>query len=103
RLIEIAPRLIAPGGGSHTVVRPSPPPPPSPIALPPEQTSPAFAFQSAGTDDQARRLYRVRIGPGGSPSLVATSKLTPLFQIEGKDAAAYVSDAYFAAHPDRTA
>jgi hypothetical protein len=104
RLIEIAPRLIAPGAGSHTVVRPPPSgPPPPPVALPPEQTSPAFAFQSAGTDDQGRRLYRVRIGPGGSPSLVAKSKLTPLFQLDGKDAAAYVSDAYFESHPDRTA
>jgi hypothetical protein len=33
---------------------------------------------------------------------VAAGKLTPLFELEGKDAAAYVSDAYFEAYPDRT-
>ena len=101
RLIEIAPRLIAPGAGRQTSV-PLPPPPAAAVELPPEQTSPRFEFAPAGTDGQGRRVYRVRIGAGGSPYLVATDKLTPLFEVDGADAPTYVGDAYFRQHPDRT-
>jgi hypothetical protein len=47
-------------------------------------------------------VYRVQINAGGSPYLVASTKLTPLFQADGKDAAVYVGDAYFIANPGRT-
>jgi hypothetical protein len=102
RLVQIVPRLVSPGAGSHPVL----PQPPSPAArldtLPPRQPNGAFDFEPAGRDEQGRLLYRVRIRPGGSPYLVARSMLTPLFMVDGKDAAAYVNDAYFRAHPNRT-
>ncbi len=101
RLVAIAPRLIAPGAGGHASAQPAAAAP-APIELPPEQTNPAFDFTPAGTDDQGRQVYKVRIGRGGSLYLVATSKLTPLFQVDGADAATYVGDAYFRQHPDRT-
>jgi hypothetical protein len=70
--------------------------------LPPAQTNSAFDFEPSGVDAQGRLRYQVRIKGGGSPFLVATSKLTPLFWVDGKDAAVYVSDAYFRANPRRT-
>jgi hypothetical protein len=102
RLRAIAPHLLAPGaqGGAGLAVALAP------VAaareLPPEQTSSAFEFTPAGTDATGRRVYRVRIGPGGSPALVAVRKLTPLFAVDGQDALTYVSQAYFAQHPHRT-
>jgi len=71
--------------------------------LPPEQSSDAFDFEPAGIDPQGRALYRVRIRAGGNPYVVAATKLTPLFQVDGRDALAYLSDAYFRANPGRTA
>jgi hypothetical protein len=102
RLAEISPRLIAPGAGSHTGLAQPPAPAPATADLPPEQTNPAFEFAPANRDEQGRQVYKVRIGPGGNPYLVATEKLTPLFLADGEDAATYVSHAYFRAHPDRT-
>jgi hypothetical protein len=102
RLAEIAPRLIAPGAGSHYGLAQPPPPAPAAVELPPEQTDPAFEFEPAATDARGHQVYRVRIGPGGSPYLVATAKLTPLFLADGEDAPTYVGNAYFCAHPDRT-
>jgi hypothetical protein len=72
------------------------------VELPPEQTSSAFDFEPAGHDAEGRALYRVRIRAGGSPYLVATSRFTPLFQVDGKDAVTFVNDAYFQANPGRT-
>ena len=101
-LIRLAPRLIAPGGvhvgsapGGQALAAPS-------ADLPPPQTSDAFDWEAAGTDGQGRLLYHVRIRAGGSPYLVATAKLTPLFQVDGKNAPSYVGDAYFQANPGRT-
>ena len=101
-LIRLAPRLIAPGGarvgsapGGQVPAVPS-------IDLPPPQTSDAFDWEAAGSDSQGRLLYRVRLRAGGSPYLVATAKLTPLFQVDGKNAPSYVGDAYFQANPGRT-
>jgi hypothetical protein len=102
RLAQIVPRLTSPGARSHPVL-PQPPSPPAPTdELPPRQPNGAFDFEPAGTDEQGHLLYHVRIRPGGSPYLVSRTMLTPLFQLDGKDAAAYVNDAYFRAHPDRT-
>ncbi len=102
RLITIAPHLVAPGAQGSVEIPPRPAPPAPPVELPPEQTSPAFDFAPAGTDAEGRRLYRVRIGPGGSPALVALRKLTPLFDVDGLDGPTYVSKAYFQQYPQRT-
>jgi hypothetical protein len=102
RLRALAPHLLAPGaqGGAGLAVAPAPAA--AARELPPEQTSPAFEFTPVGTDATGRRVYRVRIGPGGSPALVAVRKLTPLFMVDGQDALSYVSQAYFQQHPHRT-
>ena len=47
-----------------------------------------------------RTMVRIRLG--GSPSLVALEKLTPLFNVDGKGPVEYVSEAFFAANPNRT-
>jgi hypothetical protein len=102
RLAQIVPRLASPGASSHPVLS-QPSSPPVPVdKLPPRQTTGAFDFEPAGVDNQGRLLYRIRIRPGGSPYLVARAMLTPLFLVDGKDAAAYVNDAYFREHPDRS-
>ena len=54
------------------------------------------------TTSAGNRRFRVRLHAGGSPALVADQKLTPLFEVDGKNAAQYVSDAYFQANPGRT-
>jgi len=69
--------------------------------LPAEQDHPGFDFQPEGTADNGDLKYRVRIQSGGSPSLVALTKLTPLFNVDGKDGPTYVSDAFFAFNPNR--
>ena len=69
--------------------------------LPPEQPTEGFDWEPLG-DEGGNRRFRVRLRAGGSPALVAGQKLTPLFEVEGKGAAQYVSDAYFQANPGRT-
>ncbi|HLI27616.1 MAG TPA: hypothetical protein VKZ60_11120 [Chloroflexota bacterium] len=103
RLRAIAPHLLAPGAQGGAGISLPLAPPPVPRELPPEQTSAAFEFTPAGTDAEGRLLYRVRIGPGGSPALVALRKFTPLFAVDGQDALSYVSHAYFQQYPQRTA
>jgi len=70
--------------------------------LPPEQPTEGFDFERLADDEAGNRRFRVRLRPGGSPALVAAQKLTPLFEVDGKNAAQYVSDAYFQANPGRT-
>ncbi|MCC6174666.1 MAG: hypothetical protein IT305_05105 [Chloroflexi bacterium] len=101
--VEVMPRLI---GGGQAVSLPMPAPRPADAPqqpLPPEQPTDGFTFEAAGTDERGWPQYTVQIGRGGSPYLVAVSKLTPLFQVDGQGPIDYVSAAYFAAHPDRTA
>jgi len=73
------------------------------VSLPPQLKYDGYDFEAAGTDDQGRSLYRVRINRNGSPSLVANTRFTPLFSLDGKDAPAFVADSYFRAHPERSA
>jgi hypothetical protein len=75
---------------------------PEVVDLPEEQIDPQFDFHAAGTDVSGSLLYDVRINGGGSPALVGLEKLTPLFNVDGKDGPQYVSDAFFAANPHRT-
>ncbi|MPZ13928.1 MAG: hypothetical protein GEU73_05820 [Chloroflexi bacterium] len=102
RLVTLAPRQVAPGGSVQMQVQPVVTSDVDTPQLPPEQGSDAFDFEAAGTDGEGRPLYRVRIGPGGSPAAVALMKLTPLFSANGRDAVQYVSDAYFQSHPERS-
>jgi hypothetical protein len=69
--------------------------------LPPEQPAEGFDFEPLD-DEEGQRRFLVRLDAGGSPSMVATQKLTPLFMVDGKNAAQYVADAYFQANPGRT-
>lgn len=102
KLIELAPRLVAPGRAGNAVTTEAGGTAPSSMALPPAQAASGFDVEPLGLDGQGRRLYRVRIKAGGSPALVALSLLTPLFRADGKDAVAYVSEAYFRANPRRS-
>ncbi len=74
----------------------------SPQELPPRQPTEGFEFESAGTDASGQMLFHIRIVNGGHPYQVATSKLTPLFYVDGKTSAAYVAEAYFNSNPNRT-
>src|SRR5438105_162614 len=69
--------------------------------LPSVQTD-AFDFRSDGLAQDGDRLYRVTIRAGGSPSLVALSRFTPLFDVNGKSASQFVEDAFFEQNPQRT-
>jgi hypothetical protein len=102
QLIEVTPRLIAPGSGGHTVLPPLQLLPPPSAELPPEQTFQSFTWEPLGVDEQNRPQFKVKIGPGGSPFAVASAKLTPLFFADNMDGPAYVAAAYFRAHPQRT-
>jgi hypothetical protein len=62
---------------------------------------PGFDIQPAGTDERGWALYHVEIKSGGSPNLVAIEKLTPLFQVDGKDGPSYVGDSFFTQNPNR--
>jgi hypothetical protein len=72
------------------------------VELPQPQVSRWFDFQPVGADGMGRLQYKVTINAGGAPSLVAASKLTPLFRVDGQDAVSYVSAAYFQSNPGRT-
>jgi membrane peptidoglycan carboxypeptidase len=75
--------------------------PPEPWARP-AQFSEAFDFIPLDDDADGWRRFQVRIRIGGSPSLVALEKLTPLFEIDGKGPVQYVTEAFFEANPGRT-
>jgi hypothetical protein len=103
RVLGAVPRLVGHGGGDQgrtgergDAVRTRPA-----EELPPEQPTDGFDFEPLD-DDGGNRRFRVRLRAGGSPALVADQKLTPLFAVDGKNAAQYVSDAYFQANPGRT-
>src|SRR5205807_1769543 len=53
--------------------------------LPPEQVDPGYDFEPMAATDDGTVRYRVRIKAGGSPALVAFTRLTPLFNVDGKD------------------
>jgi hypothetical protein len=102
RIAEVGPKIVLPS-------EPRQLPTPVPVAqpqerppLPPEQTSESYLFLPTDPDPAGWRQFRVKIGPGGSPSLVALEKLTPLFQVEGKGPVQYVTEAFFATNPHRT-
>ncbi|MCC7105947.1 MAG: hypothetical protein IT307_12460 [Chloroflexi bacterium] len=103
RLAQVVPRAILPDRGPRLTLLPPTPPHPGAQLLPPAQDNSGFDCQPAGRDAQGRLLFRIRIQAGGSPALVAFSKLTPLFQVDGMDAPSYVAQAYFQANPGRTA
>ncbi|MFN0073997.1 MAG: hypothetical protein ACKVVP_21165 [Chloroflexota bacterium] len=101
-LARLAPQVIAPG----TVARPGQQAAAansqSIVNLPPRQSTESFEFEQAGTDAAGQLLFRVRILQDGHPYQVATSKLTPLFSVDGKTSATYVSEAYFRSNPHRS-
>ena len=103
RVFGALPRLV--GRGAE---RPGPGEPgdaarsPRAEAPPPETPSEGFDFEPLDDDDAGNRRFRVRLRAGGSPALVAAEKLTPLFEVDGRNAAEYVSDIYFQANPGRT-
>ena len=102
RLAKIAPRLLQPGQGVRVAgVQAATPETPA-VELPPRQPTTGYTFEEAGTDAQGRQLFRVRIGAGGSPFMVASEKLTPLFSVDGKNGAEYVAEAFFRSNPNRT-
>jgi hypothetical protein len=75
---------------------------PAEITLPPEQRSTAFDWEPLGADAAGNRQFKATIRVGGSPSLIALEKLTPLFNVEGKGPVEIVTEAFFAANPNRT-
>lgn len=102
RILTTVPRVITPSSSSEqradiTASTTSPSP-----ELPPEQTVEGYEWEPLGTDGSGQLQFRIRILAGGSPSMVAADKLTPLFSVDGKNAAQYVTDAYFQANPHRT-
>jgi len=92
---------LKPKVNSPAVLGSSSPPENAAVQLPPEQTVTTYTWEDLGTDSQGRQLFRVRILSGGNPAQVALDRLTPLFSADGKDAPQYVSDAFFAANPNR--
>jgi hypothetical protein len=102
RLAGVAPRLLTTSGGTELRPELAPESARPPGAMPPELPADGFEFEPIGTDQEGRHQFHIRILEGGSPYLVATQKLTPLFQVDGKGPVEYVTDAYFAANPSRT-
>jgi hypothetical protein len=102
RLAEVGPRAIVPGSGPRLEPGAAPVAPPADVTLPPEQVPVNFDFEPLDVDADGNRRFMVRIRLGGSPSLVALEKLTPLFNVDGKGPVEYVTDAFFEANPHRT-
>lgn len=106
RLIAVAPRALGGAGNGDARPKPESAPGGAPQAgqapeLPPEQPTDGFDFEPL-PDEGGHHRFQVRLQAGGSPALVAAQKLTPLFDVDGKNAVQFVSDAYFAANPGRT-
>lgn len=101
-LARLAPQLVAPGSGARMLPSGGLPSSRAAVELPPAQHSEGFDFDSLGTTPPGDLLYRVRIRQDGHPYQVATDKLTPLFFVDGKSAASYVSESYFRSNPQRT-
>lgn len=104
RVAELAPRSILSDPDDAAMLQPGAVPAPTPVevALPPEQVPTTFEWEPLDADEAGNRRFRVRILQGGSPSMVAMEKLTPLFNVDGKGPVEYVTEAFFAANPDRT-
>lgn len=104
RLAEIGPRAVLPDDGDGPRLRPGTAQvaPPADMTLPPEQVPANFDFEPLDVDAAGNRRFLVRIRLGGSPSLIALEKLTPLFNVDGKGPVEYVTEAFFAANPHRT-
>jgi hypothetical protein len=105
RIAEVAPRAILPGAGDGPRLPPggnTQAAKPVDVSLPPAQRPVSFDFDPLDPDAAGNRRFLVRMRPGGSPSLVALEKLTPLFNVDGKGPLEYVTDAFFAANPHRT-
>jgi hypothetical protein len=101
-LADVAPRAIMPGASPRLQAAPVGAPRPVEVTLPPEQRSSAFTWEPLGSDAAGNRRFKATIGLGGSPSLIALEKLTPLFNVDGKGPVQYVTDAFFEANPNRT-
>ena len=105
RIAEVGPRVVLPG-----TVAEAPRLQPSTaqtakladVELPPAQVSTSFDFRELDVDSAGNRRFLVRMRVGGSPSLVALEKLTPLFNMDGKGPVEFVTEAFFAANPHRT-
>ncbi|MGE3913336.1 MAG: hypothetical protein AB7K36_28555 [Chloroflexota bacterium] len=102
QLAEIGPRVVLPGEPPALPSGAVPPARHERQPLPPEQRSDAYDFLPLDADAEGWRRFQVRIQSGGSPSLVAMEKLTPLFNVDGKGPVQYVTDAFFEANPQRT-
>lgn len=101
-LARLVPRVIAPGTGPRATTQGITPAAQPSLELPPRQPNEGFEFEPAGQDAAGQMLFRVKILQDGHPYQVATSKLTPLFFVQGKTSATYVSEAYFRSNPHRT-
>src|SRR5215217_7351415 len=102
RIAEVAPRAIMPGPGPRLEAAPREAARAAEVTLPPEQRSSAFDWEPLGFDAAGNRQFRATIRLGGSPSLIALEKLTPLFNVDGKGPVEFVTDAFFASNPHRT-
>jgi hypothetical protein len=102
RLADVAPRVIMPGAAPRLPPGATHPAAPADQALPPEQRPVNFDFVPLDGDGAGNRRFLVRIKLGGSPSLIALERLTPLFNVDGKGPVEYVTEAFFAANPHRT-
>lgn len=71
------------------------------VATPQPHSRTGFEFIPDGQDERGWLRYTVRITRGGSPYLVATEMLTPLFDVDGVDAPTYVANAFFRDNPHR--
>jgi hypothetical protein len=102
-IVRLVPQVLMPSGKvSHPVDQSDPVASQPPQDLPPRQPTEGFEFVPSGTDSSGRLLFQIKILQGGNPYQVATSKLTPLFNVDGKTSATYVAEAYFNANPNRT-
>ena len=101
-LARLAPQMLARGAVARPAAQSTTAMTQPPQELPPRQPTEGFEFESAGTDASGQMLFHIRILNGGHPYQVATSKLTPLFYVDGKTSATYVAEAYFNSNPNRT-
>lgn len=101
-LLGATTRLLA-GEGAAPATAPQPPAPARPaLELPPRQPIEGFSYAEIEPDERGWPRFQVEIEAGGSPYQVARTLLTPLFEVDGKDAPTYVSEAFFQANPGRT-
>ena len=101
RLAEVAPRVDHARGLAGAPRHGAPVAPAAPrVTLPPEQRPTRSTGSRSGPTRPAMAAVQGDASAvGGSPSLVALEKLTPLFNVDGKGPVEYTTEAFFAAEP----